>query len=269
MRGIQRSTEPPKANLPAYRSSGSTWSALAGARNAAAKKAYRALIVSLQRDFSRLCAYCEQKVPKEGKGKGTVDHFRPRNPVTGTQQSNFGDDLTFDWLNLMYACANCQRNKDNKWPGTLLPNDEMVTTVQLAASARVSGWAYAPVSTLAGYVDPNSNSGQNAEDCFGFDNSGHISPSSGLQQAEKSKALRTMFDLGLDTTPLRLARDRHLKNLRDHIRNKGTLRAASELRRQIDRHRDKDKMTLRDTAYGPPVQFTAYVLHAYRNGWVP
>ena len=117
MRGVNRKSPPKGADLESYRSSNAVWSDLAARQNPQAQRNYDSLRKRLHGEFSGLCAFCERPVPQR-KRPGPVEHFRPRNPATGSQQSHFGTDLTFDWLNLMYACPECQTEKGNKWPGT-------------------------------------------------------------------------------------------------------------------------------------------------------
>ena len=171
MRGVRRSLEPVNANLSYYRLNNRAWSDLAAVRTRRARLAYRALIIQLQRDFSRLCAYCERKVPKKGEGKGTIDHFRPRNPATGTQHIHFGTDLTFEWMNMMYTCADCQANKDNKWPGTREQADETAINNHLATTANNSGWTSVPLTAHEGYVNPNLGGSLPPEDFFAYTSS--------------------------------------------------------------------------------------------------
>ena len=74
--------------------------------------------------------------PCQGGHPGPVEHFRPRNPATGSQLSHFGADLTFNWLNLMYACPECQDKKGRNWPGTLVTQNEQLTDGELTQMAR-------------------------------------------------------------------------------------------------------------------------------------
>ena len=54
--------------------------------------------------FSDLCAYCERRCDDD---IGEIDHFKPK--------SRF-PNLVYEWSNLILACSNCNRSKDNKWP---------------------------------------------------------------------------------------------------------------------------------------------------------
>ena len=123
MRGVNRSSAPRGVDLESYRRSNARWNDLADGQNPQAKRDYHALRSRLHGEFSGLCAFCERPVPRQGQ-PGPVEHFRPRNPDTSSQGSHFGADLTFDWLNLMYACPECQREKRNNWPGTLTAQQE-------------------------------------------------------------------------------------------------------------------------------------------------
>ena len=203
-------------------------------------------------------------------GKGNPvrwDHFRPRNPVTGSQLSHFGADLTFDWLNLMYACPECQDKKRNSWPGTLVTQDERLIDGELANRAADNGWTYVPVSVDDGYVNPNGTGAGTAEDYFEY-NEDHfrISPSGNLPEGQRSRALRTIYDIGLDGASLSQERRIHIEELRQHLDAKGTQRRSQEVGRLVDRHRRRELRDVKPSAYGPAVRFTGLVLFAFQEG---
>ena len=51
------------------------------------------------------CAYCERLCEnRQGFSQNEVDHFRPR---------SFANHLTFEWINMIYSCRGCNRNKDD------------------------------------------------------------------------------------------------------------------------------------------------------------
>lgn len=268
MRSVRRSTSPRGVNLGAYEQSNRGWSALAGAQNEASKRDYGLLRQRLSEEFSGLCAYCERKVRRRRGEPGPVDHFRPRNPETGGHSNQFGADLTFDWQNLMHACSDCQKQKDNKWPGTLAGWKESAIDNELGNRAVADGWTYTPVSVSDGYVNPNDSSGL-AEDYFQYDQrDGSIAPAQAVDEEERSKALRTIFDVGLDDVGLSKQRHEHIQALKGHIADKGTQRAAQELNRLVSRHRRRDRKDMRDSLVGPAVRFTGLVLFAASNGWL-
>ena len=269
MRSVRRSPSPRGVNLGEYQRSNRGWSALAGAQNEASRRDYGALCQRLSEDFSGLCAYCERKVRRRRDEPGPVDHFRPRNPEIGRQLSQFGADLTFVWHNLMHACSDCQKQKDNKWPGTLAGWKESLIDVELGNRAFSAGWTYKPVTVADGYVDPNETSGLAAENYFQYHRQdGSIGPSWAVSEELRSKALRTILDLGLDDVGLSTARYKHIQDLKDHIADKGTQRAAEEINRQVSRHRRRDRKDMRGSVAGPAVRFTGLVMFAASNGWL-
>jgi len=268
VRGVNRSPSPGGIGLGMYQRSNAGWNALAGGQSPQARRDYDLLRRRLHREFSGLCAFCERPVPRRGR-PGPVEHFRPRNPVTGSQSSHFGADLTFNWLNLMYACPECQDKKGNNWPGTLAARDERLIDVELARRAANDGWAYVPVSVGDGYVNPNGTAADPAEDYFEYDElHGGVSPSRNLAGGQRSKALRTIYDIGLDAAALSRERRIHVEEIKQHLDSKGRRRRAQEVGKLVGRH---DRRALRDTkpsAYAPAVRFTGLVLFAFREGWL-
>ena len=267
MRGVNRSSSPRGINLEPYRRSDAGWDALAGGQDPQAKKDYRSLRSRLHKEFGGLCAFCERVVPRHGQ-PGPVEHFRPRNPATDSQLSHFGADLTFDWLNLMYACPECQIGKGNKWPGTLVTQDEEMIDVELAQRAADDGWTYVPVSVDEGYVNPNDTATNPAEDYFEYDElSCCVSPSRILPEGQRSKALRTLYDIGFDGASLSRERRSHIEEIRRYINSKGTQRKTQEVNEMVRRHRRRALKDTKQSAYAPAVRFTGLVLFAHQEGW--
>ena len=267
MRGVNRSSSPRGVNLKLYQHPNAEWSDLAGGQNAQAKQDYERLRKRLHGEFSGLCAFCERRVPQK-KQPGPIEHFRPRNPATGSQQSHFNADLTFDWLNLMYACPECQTGKGNKWPGTLTTQHEGEIDRELAQRAAGDGWTYVPVSVGDGYVNPNGTAADLAEDYFEYDDVRvRVFPSRNLPEGQRSKAIRTIYDIGLDGDSLSRERRIHIEEIRQHLNSKGTQRKAKEMGELVRRHRRRNLKDTKPSAYGPAVRFTGLVLFAFQEGW--
>lgn len=268
MRGVARSSSPAGVNLGAYQGSGTAWSDLAGRGTAGAARDYDLLLRRLHREFSGLCAFCERVVRRKRGFPGPVEHFRPRNPATGLHASHFGRDLTFDWLNLMYACPECQVEKGNKWPGTLAAHNESLIDGELARRAREDGWTYRPVPVAEGYVDPNRTEAMPAEDYFEYDESRcRISPSLGLSEGRRSKALRTIHDIGLDRETLSRERRLHVEEIKQHVGAKAMQRRSGDLRKVVRRHSRRRPDDMKSSLYAPAVRFTGLVLYAFRERW--
>ena len=113
-------------------------------------------------------------------GQQTIDHFRPRSRFPG---------LTFDWINLVYACRRCNEAKADSWPGF---DDEGVDMWLKAENPR-----YTPVSE---YVSPNAEAERRpAQGFFDFDlDSGEMVPVEQLDDLEWSTARRTIRDVDLN-----------------------------------------------------------------------
>ena len=222
----------------------------------------------MHREFSGLCAFCERAVRHKSGQPGPIEHFRPRNPTTGSQGSHFGADLTFEWLNLLYACPECQGEKGNKWPGTMVLQADRLIDGLLAQRAGNEGWTYVPVPVADGYVDPSGVAVDPAEGYFEYDEVDcWISPSRDLPDDRRSKALRTIYDVGLDGALLSQERRIHIEGLRRHLDDKGTQRRSQEVGRLVDRHRRRDPKDVKSSVYEPAVRFTGLVLYASREGW--
>ena len=268
MRGVNRSSSPREVDLGSYQVSNAVWASLAGKRNQQAKRDYDLLRKRLHGEFSGLCAFCERLVPRGGQ-PGPVEHFRPRNPVTGSQQSHFGADLTFDWLNLMYACPECQAKKGNKWPGTLTTQDEGLIDGELTQKAGNDGWTYVPVSVDEGYVTPNGTGANAAENYFEYEVlQCSISPAQNLPEDQRSRSLRTIYDIELDSPSLSQQRRAHIEELKQHLEVKGGRRRDQEARKLVDRHRRRGTRDVKPNAYWPAARFTGLVLFAFQKGWL-
>ena len=73
-----------------------------------AKTRYRdpAVVQALLKMQHRKCCYCEVHIPDSGPGK-QVEHFRPKSQFK---------ELTYDWNNLLLACADCNSAKLDRFP---------------------------------------------------------------------------------------------------------------------------------------------------------
>ena len=184
MHSVERSPEP--GFLAQMRSDHSDWDELNGGDR-------RRIRDALARDFSSICAYCEQPCqPTRGRDRTeggeesplpyeeTIDHFRPR--------SRF-PELWLDWLNLVYACYRCNQSKWDSWPTA----DDIKNRL-LAAAHRPR---YVPALE---FVDPNAaDSRRPAQEFFDYDfDSGEIRPAELLDDIEWSTARRTTYDIDLN-----------------------------------------------------------------------
>ena len=210
MHSVQRSAEP--RSLAQIRRSKTGWSDLSRRDRARIRRA-------LWRDFKGICGYCEKSCEPPMRGANspneeTIDHFRPRSKFPG---------LSFDWLNLVYACRRCNDSKDAQWPE---PTDQVNQVLQ------VGFVRFKPVDR---YVDPNWQRGQpRAQDYFGYDvRTGEIHPEPGAKDRVWSIAFRMIRDVDLndenlgeyDPRNLRSHRLRHLNMLKDKLLH----RADSEM----------------------------------------
>lgn len=160
---------------------------------------------SLVEDFGPICAYCERPCSSptsahDSPDEETIDHFRPR--------SRF-PHLSFDWLNLIYACHRCNQRKSNHWPGY---DDKSVNQALLGL---YPGRYTAPQE----YVDPNWAVGKkHVREYFTFNvGTGEMAPAEELDALEWSMAIRTIRDIDLngysDESP-RENSPAHLRNRR-------------------------------------------------------
>lgn len=81
---------------------------------AAVQQEFRA---ALARQFHGKCAYCE--LPLLTLDVGVVDHFRPSKGVSESSGGFLPDHYwaqTFEWANLYWACAYCNRAKADRFP---------------------------------------------------------------------------------------------------------------------------------------------------------
>ena len=161
----------------------------------------RRLREGLAQDFGGICAYCERQCEPQSDASNPpnreeIEHFRPR--------SRF-PELSFEWLNLVYACHRCNRAKDDSWPGF---DDEIINQLLSAEDDR-----YTPVSE---YVSPNAAAGQrSASEFFSYDvDTGEILPSSRLPPLQWSMARRTIRDIDLNDSQLGENDPNHLWRLR-------------------------------------------------------
>ena len=144
-----------------------------------------------------------------------IEHFRPR--------SRF-PDLSFDWINLVYACRRCNQSKGDSWPGF---EDASVNLLLAAEDPR-----YRPVSE---YVSPNASAKQRpATDFFSYDfDTGEIMPSVQLSSIEWSLARRTISDIDLNDSQLGENDSNHLWRQRraqlDFLREAANAQEEEEL----------------------------------------
>ena len=67
---------------------------------------------SLETIVGKKCWYCESKQSRSDK---EVEHFRPKKRVTGVTPPHSGYKwLTFDYRNLRYSCAFCNKRRRDK-----------------------------------------------------------------------------------------------------------------------------------------------------------
>ena len=98
MRAVERNFTKILGILAEYQGTKKKWGDLDSGHRICIRKA-------LQEEFAELCAYCEEKTVPGQTEPGPIEHFRPRHPITGTQEQLFGADFTFDPLNLFYCCV--------------------------------------------------------------------------------------------------------------------------------------------------------------------
>ena len=280
MRAVERNFTKIQGILAEYQGTKKKWDDLDSGHKICIKEA-------LREEFAELCAYCEEKVPgqtklgpKVGPGQqeektvpgqtkpGPIEHFRPRNPITGTQEQLFGADFTFDPLNLFYCCVHCQLAKDNKWPGTWPTHVEDLVNGVLRDKAKKDGWEFVPVRPEIGYVCPNGDQPRPAEDFFRYHQNGRIVPNESLGCEERSRALRTIYDLGLNDCDLMERRRKHLENLNIILLEaKGRKKMESQRRRIYKKHKYLNDVTPKSN-YEVEVQFTRYILCAFEEKWI-
>lgn len=267
MRAVERNCTKILGILAEYQGTKKKWDDLASGHKRCIKEA-------LREEFAELCAYCEEKtVPGQTK-PGPIEHFRPRNPITGTQEQLFGADFTFDPLNLFYCCVHCQLAKDNKWPGTWPTHVEDLVNGVLRDKAKKDGWEFVPVRPEIGYVCPNGDQPRPAEDFFRYHQNGRIVPNESLGCEERSRALRTIYDLGLNDCDLMERRRKHLENLNNTLKRKGRKKMKSQHERIYKKHKDLNDVTLNrndvtpNSIYEVEVQFTRYILCAFDEKWI-
>lgn len=192
MHTVPRSPEPDF--FPSLRGMYSQWDDLSPAHR-------RQIRLALADDFQLVCGYCERpcQEPPHRTGdsrEGTTDHFRPRSLCPG---------LSLDWLNLVYACYRCNQTKKDSWPGY---GDQSVNDGLAAEDSR-----YLPPNE---YVNPSATQDQReAREYFDYDTeTGKINSSERLDNAEWSKARRTIFDIDLNDQDLSENDEGHLWNRR-------------------------------------------------------
>lgn len=236
MHSVPRSTEPDF--LPPLRAAYSRWNHLSLTQQRQIRRA-------LAEDFQFVCGYCERgcqefEARTGSADEGTTDHFRPR--------SRF-QDLSLDWLNLVYACYRCNQIKRDRWPGR---GDQSVNDDLAAEDIR-----YVPPNE---YVNPSSVEGQReAREYFDYDTeTGQISPSERLDATDWSKARRTIFDIDLNDRDLPENDERHLWNRR--------LRQRDLLLRNLNAVEDFDaRVNIFFEFMGPDKPFSGFIFAYVRK----
>jgi uncharacterized protein (TIGR02646 family) len=109
------------------------------------------VLADLAADFHGKCAYCETSIGPGGYG--VVDFFRPRRGVSESRGSYLPTHywrLAFEWRNLYYACAICNRNKRDYFPvaGNRAPPDASSNQVQAETPLLIDPCADDPSSHL-------------------------------------------------------------------------------------------------------------------------
>ena len=83
------------------------------------------------------------------------------------------------------------------------------------------------VSVDEGYVNPNGTEAVLAEVYFDYEKGDcRISPSRNLPEDQRSRSLRTIYDIGLDGISLSRERCVHIEEIKRHIDSKGTRRKS-------------------------------------------
>ena len=221
---------------------------------------------TLREEFAALCAYCEGTTHRDQSDPGPIDHFRPRNPSMFTQEQLFGADFTFDPLNIMHCCVHCQKAKGNKWPGTLPTYKESLLDGELRENAKKAGWEFVPVRPEIGYVCPNGDQPIPAENFFRYCKNGRIVPNESLGCEERSRALRTIRDFGLNDSDLMERRGNYLKKIKKDLKRQGGIRRPSIGGLMKDEHQHPNYVTQNSPEGG--VQFTRYILSAFDEQWI-
>ena len=127
---------------------------------------FRNLLAECSRN---VCWYCERLCQRDVEDIGkspTVDHFRPL---------SLFPKLAYEWTNWIFSCHRCNvDNKDDAWPPS-------------------------------GYVDPSTADEQERpEQYFDYDSdTGMITPRAGLSAEARTRAMRTIDDLGLNKIDVR------------------------------------------------------------------
>jgi hypothetical protein len=73
------------------------------------RKTYRGYKPYLQREFKRLCVYCQQPDSTAPNLNFGVDHYRPKSIPRFS-------NLICDYNNLFYCCGKCNSRKSSYWP---------------------------------------------------------------------------------------------------------------------------------------------------------
>ena len=259
MRAVERNSTVIPGILDKYRGAKKEWNHLL-------KQDRKILRNALREEFAGLCGYCEGTPHEHQNDPGPIEHFRPRNPLTRTQEQLFGTDSTFDPLNILYCCAQCQESKGNWWPGTLPTDLEDLLNDDLRENAKKAGWEFVPVPPEIGYVCPNADQPIPAENFFKFHKNGRMVPNESLGSEERSRALRTIHDLGLNDPDLIKRRRNHLQTIKRFLKPKGLMKSNSQ--HSIIREKHQHPKYVIPTGLAIRVQFTRYILSAFDEQWI-
>ena len=77
----------------------------------------------IEKLYHNKCAYCEEKINNAHFTKH-IDHFRPKNKITGVENHKGYYWLAYEWSNLLPTCQLCNIPKSNKFP---VPNKKRIS----------------------------------------------------------------------------------------------------------------------------------------------
>jgi uncharacterized protein (TIGR02646 family) len=69
---------------------------------------------ALRELYHNKCAYCES--PVRAKAIMEIEHYRPRNKITGEEKHSGYYWLSYEWSNLLSSCKGCNSTKRNRFP---------------------------------------------------------------------------------------------------------------------------------------------------------
>ena len=228
MHSVKRSTEPER--LAQIRRSNAVWDDINRRDRARIRRV-------LWQDFKGICGYCEKSCEPPTRSANspdeeTIDHFRPRNKFPA---------MSFDWLNLVYACKRCNDAKAGQWPD---PTDQV---------NQVLKFGYVRFKPVDRYVNPNHQRGQRlAQDYFDYNtNTGEVHPADGVNDQEWSIAFRTIRDVDLNDNRIGENDPRNLRNRR--------LRHLNMLIKKLEPYDDSAREWLAVDFASPDKLFSSFV----------